>query len=98
MTTEEKGFLVLAEPWKSGEPSGIYWLYEVEAPGPSEAGAIAMRCAQVGATLEHLTAPKRVLVATAQSAEAKAWEGKYDTWPASYCADIAARFGVPQEA
>lgn len=92
-------FLVLANPWKSKtEPSSQMWLYEVVADGPSEAGAIAMRCAEIGAQLDGLVAPYTVLVADEDSPEAKRWEGEYDTWPAEYCADIAARYGTAKEA
>jgi hypothetical protein len=92
-------FLVLANPWKSkSAPSDQIWLYEVVAEGASEAGAIAMRCAEIGAQLDGLIAPTRVLVENADSERAKTWEGEYDTWPAEYCADIAARYGVAKEA
>ena len=59
---------------------------------------LAMRCAEIGAELEGLRAPTRVLVARADSPQAKAFEGEYDTWPSEYCADIAARYGVATEA
>lgn len=97
-------YLCLANPWtkKPKQPSLVFWLYEVESTDLASAGAIAMRCAEIAVQLDlgndALVAPTIVLVDEAGDRWARKWEGEYDTWPASYCADIAARYGVATEA